>query len=117
MYHINLIKKILLKEKRMLTLADLLEFVNCCINCLENANYNDLDLSYSTESKATTSKKKMNFTRLINYSAEESVKALFKNVVMHVKNINSRFCLIYNNTSHYLNQCFIFRKYSYPKKL
>ena len=29
-------EKILLKEKRILTLADLLEFIGCCINCLDN---------------------------------------------------------------------------------
>ena len=36
---------------------------------------------------------------------------------MHVKNVNTRFCFISNNTSHYLNQCFILRKYSYPERL
>ena len=36
---------------------------------------------------------------------------------MPVKNVNLKFCLICNNTSYYLNQCFIFRKYSYPKRL
>ena len=54
---------------------------------------------------------------MINNSHKETGKVFSKNVVMPVKNVNLKFCLICNNTSHYLNQSFIFRKYSYPKRL
>ena len=112
------VEEILSTEKCMLTLADLFKFIDRCINCLDNPYCNDLGLTNSTESKAKpTPKKKMNFTSMINNSLKETGKAFSKNVVMPVKNVNLKFCLICNNTSHYLNQCFIFRKYSYPKRL
>ena len=103
--------------KHVLTLADLLKFIDRCVNRLDNPYCNDLDLTNSTESNVKpTPKKKVNFTSMINNSPKETGKAFSQNVVMAVKNINPKFCLICSSTSHYLNQCFIFRKYSYPKR-
>ena len=66
-------------KKFMLTSIDLLEFVNFCVNCLDNPYSNNLDLNNSAESDVKrTSKKKINFTSMISDSTKETGKALSK---------------------------------------
>ena len=72
------VEEILSTEKRMLTLADRLKFIDGCVNCRDNPYCNDLDLTNSTESNAKpTPKNKMNFTSMINNSLKETGKAFF----------------------------------------
>jgi len=114
----NYVEQILSTLQRQLCLRDLLQFLERALNRLCNPYCQDLELNAVPKADTRPQVKRSNFSNVTSCPKLDISRPKPNNVSSktNVNNTNTRYCVICQNGSHFLNQCVKFRSYVFADR-